>query len=205
MVASYPSVTPTVVCASSDAETTDLLLSQPCSPLFPSEPLTWTEAVNYGLHHLGDEDDVVVCNDDIAILTPQWLDVWQEHLDTKRGAVGAIGPISNNVLNMQRIGYRAAEIQALPFISFFCVCLAKEALQAVGGLDERFGNGPFDDLDWSERAKAEDFILLVDRRVWVWHYGSQSMERSPDSQDRAAARALLVKKHPTVEEHLPPT
>jgi len=149
---------------------------------------------------LGDGDDVVVCNDDIAILTPQWIDVWQEHLDTKRGHIGAIGPISNNVLSMQRIGYRGTEIQALPFVSFFCVCLAREALQKVGGLDERFGNGPFDDLDWSERAKAEDLLLLVDRKVWVWHYGSQSMAKSPDSQDRVAARALLAEKHPGIVE-----
>ena len=148
-------------------------------------------------------NDVVICNDDIAILTPQWLDIFQEHLDTKRGMVAAVGPVSNNILKKQLMDYVGTEIQELPYLSFCCIAISREALQVGGGLDERFGNGPFDDLDWSERAKAKGFKLLVDRRAWVWHYGSQSMQTSSGLQNRDQARALLLEKHPHVEDHLP--
>lgn len=40
-------------------------------------------------------------------------------------------------------------------------------------------------------------------KVWVWHCGSQLMERSLDSQDKEQARAFPLEKHPQAEKYGP--
>ncbi len=59
-------------------------------------------------------------------------------------------------------------------LSGFCLLMTRAVYQAVGGLDERFGLGFFDDDDLAERARRAGFELAVAHDLFVHHFGSRT-------------------------------
>ena len=59
-------------------------------------------------------------------------------------------------------------------LSGFCVLMTRAVYDAVGGLDERFGLGFFDDDDLAERAHRAGFELAVAQDLFVHHFGSRT-------------------------------
>ena len=52
--------------------------------------------------------------------------------------------------------------------------MKREVYEAIGGLDERFGLGFFDDDDLAERARRAGFELAVAHDLFVHHFGSRT-------------------------------
>jgi hypothetical protein len=52
--------------------------------------------------------------------------------------------------------------------------LKRAVYDKIGGLDERFGLGFFDDDDLAERARRAGFELAVTHDLFVRHFGSQT-------------------------------
>ena len=63
-------------------------------------------------------------------------------------------------------------------LSGFCLLMTRAVYQAVGGLDERFGLGFFDDDDLAVRARRAGFELAVALDVFVHHFGSRTFAGS---------------------------
>jgi GT2 family glycosyltransferase len=59
-------------------------------------------------------------------------------------------------------------------LSGFCLLMKRAVYDAIGGLDERFGLGFFDDDDLAERARRAGFELAVAHDLFVHHYGSRT-------------------------------
>ena len=59
-------------------------------------------------------------------------------------------------------------------LSGFCLLMKRAVYDAIGGLDERFGLGFFDDDDLAERARRAGFALAVAHDLFVHHYGSRT-------------------------------
>jgi GT2 family glycosyltransferase len=59
-------------------------------------------------------------------------------------------------------------------LSGFCLLLKRAVYDAIGGLDERFGLGFFDDDDLAERARRAGFELAVAQDLFVHHFGSRT-------------------------------
>ena len=59
-------------------------------------------------------------------------------------------------------------------LSGFCLLLTREVYDAIGGLDERFGLGFYDDDDLAERARRAGFELAVAQDLFVHHFGSRT-------------------------------
>jgi len=59
-------------------------------------------------------------------------------------------------------------------LSGFCLLIKRVVYETVGGLDERFGLGMFDDDDLAERARRAGFTLAVTRDLFVHHFGSRT-------------------------------
>ena len=62
----------------------------------------------------------------------------------------------------------------VPKLSGFCLLMKRAVYDAIGGLDERFGLGFFDDDDLAERARRAGFELAVAHDLFVHHFGSRT-------------------------------
>src|SRR5262249_36742489 len=59
-------------------------------------------------------------------------------------------------------------------LSGFCLLARREALTKIGGFDERYELGFFDDDDLCAKAREAGFGLLVAQDVFVHHFGSRT-------------------------------
>jgi GT2 family glycosyltransferase len=54
--------------------------------------------------------------------------------------------------------------------------MKRAVYQKIGGLDERFGLGFFDDDDLAERARRAGFDLAAAEDLFVQHFGSRTFQ-----------------------------
>ena len=62
-------------------------------------------------------------------------------------------------------------------LALFCAAMAKERFRAVGGLDERYGRGLFEDDDLALAVQRRGWRVALARDVFVHHYGGASFSR----------------------------
>jgi GT2 family glycosyltransferase len=133
-------------------------------------------------------DTIVMLNND-TVVTPGWLDYMLERLELDP-TIGIIGPVSNNVAPIQRVaevGYhtlseldtfalqhhaknRGAGFYAHRLIGF-CMLFRQSLLDRIGGLDERFYPGNYEDDDFSIRTRISGKRLWVAADVFIHHEG----------------------------------
>jgi GT2 family glycosyltransferase/tetratricopeptide (TPR) repeat protein len=134
---------------------------------------------------------VVFLNND-TVVTEGWLDgliAWALH-DWPQ--VGLVGAVTNYAAPPQQIpvDYQSLEEmdafaalrrrqfagKAIEFkrLSGFCLLARREVLDQVGGFDERFGLGFFDDDDLGLRVRKASYKLLIAQNVFVHHFGSRT-------------------------------
>jgi GT2 family glycosyltransferase len=134
---------------------------------------------------------LVFLNND-AVVTAGWLEgltTWAEH---DRPHVGLVGPVTNRASPPQQVeaAYAtgddldafaarrrrefAGRALEFPRLSGFCLLARREVLAQVGGFDERFGKGFFDDDDLSLRVRRAGYKLLIAQDVFVHHFGSRT-------------------------------
>lgn len=158
-------------------------------------------------------DIIILLNSD-AFPSPGMLNRLIEHFahDTK---LGMVGPVTNAAGNEQCIytgtggmeektheGLRYAsggQRDTLPAyrLDFFCVAIPRGVLDQVGLLDEDFGRGYYEDLDYSLRVKAAGYKLGVAEDTFVYHRGSTSFGKLPRETKELLKRnkRLIAKKH----------
>ncbi len=134
---------------------------------------------------------VMLLNND-TVVTEGWLTrmlaVFERH-----PATGIVGPVSNRVAGPQLVtpvGYTdleglatfAAEWSAthaersekLSRVIGFCLLASRAVIDRVGGLDDRFGSGNFEDDDFCLRAGVAGFEIRIARDSFVHHVGGQT-------------------------------
>lgn len=170
-------------------------------------PLTknvgWIRGVNTGLELSLEEygpDYIIFSNSDIVVPGDRvWLNKYVEVL--QRPDVGAVGPTSNFVMGLQKHQFNAQlpGIHEAKFLIGFFMAVKASVLREIGLLDERFGIGGNDDLDLSIRIRQAGYKLLINRRAFIYHYGSKTLLPFFESwkgiaEQEARTRALLVEK-----------
>ena len=65
---------------------------------------------------------------------------------------------------------------AVQKLSGFCLLMKRAVYEKIGGLDERFGIGFFDDDDLAERARRAGFKLVVAHDLFIHHFGSRTFQ-----------------------------
>jgi RNA polymerase sigma factor (sigma-70 family) len=136
-------------------------------------------------------DYLVFLNND-TVVTPGWLDGLIAVLRRDWPEIGMVGPVSNYTAPPQLVkpGYhdlagleefsvrRAREFADRtlehPRLTGFCLLARRDVLQQVGGYDERFGLGFFDDDDLGLRVRQAGFRLVVALAVYIHHFGSRT-------------------------------
>jgi GT2 family glycosyltransferase len=158
-------------------------------------------------------DILILLNSD-AFPSPGMLARLVEHFahDTQ---LGMIGPVTNAAGNEQCIYTKEGNMEdkikegvlyaasgghetlSAYRLDFFCVAIPRRVFEQVGGLDEDFGRGYYEDLDYSLRVKAAGYRLGVAEDTFVYHRGSSSFGKIP-GETRALLKRnkrLVIRKH----------
>jgi GT2 family glycosyltransferase/tetratricopeptide (TPR) repeat protein len=134
---------------------------------------------------------LVFLNND-TVVTDGWLSGlvgWSLH-DWPQ--VGLVGPVSNYAPPPQHVvgDYRelagldsfarrhrqqlAGKALTVERLTGFCLLVRREVIERIGGFDEGFGLGFFEDDDLCVRAREAGFKLLVAQDVFIHHFGSRT-------------------------------
>jgi GT2 family glycosyltransferase len=165
-------------------------------------------AANQGINNsLGDY--VLLLNND-TVVTENWLERMLEIAESE-DKIGIVGPISNEVSGLQidktasykdmhemhsyakKIAQKNAGVTLnFPRVAFLCTLIKKEVVEKIGGLDERFTPGNYEDDDFCLRAQLAGFKTVIAKDVFIHHYGSKSFKA--DGENKYAERLEINKQ-----------
>ncbi|MCM3708084.1 MULTISPECIES: glycosyltransferase family 2 protein [Cytobacillus] len=134
---------------------------------------------------------IVLLNND-TVVTDGWLNKMLSCL-IKTPTAGIVGPRSNFVIKPQAIPtvpYKTMEEMhkfasewsinhnsqsfEVNTLSGFCMLFNKNLLEKIGGMDEQFNPGYYEDTDFCLRARLFEKKLMVANDVFIHHFGSSS-------------------------------
>ncbi len=136
-------------------------------------------------------DFLLFLNND-TVVSPGWLGrllrVLHEHPDT-----GIVGPVSNNVSGPQRFAdvpytnidefevfatewatQHHGESVLFPRLVGFCLLARRAVIDRIGGWDERYDIGNFEDDDFCLRTAIAGFNARIAQDVFIHHVGGQT-------------------------------
>jgi GT2 family glycosyltransferase/SAM-dependent methyltransferase len=153
-------------------------------------------ANNQAAREAGGEYLIFLNND--TVVPAGWVDGLAAHLQDP--SIGLVGPVTNATGNEARIATeyaapaemeafaaaRAAAMRGQAFdirmLAFYCVMARKAEFTALGGLDERFGVGMFEDEDLALRFKAAGLRVVCAENVFIHHFWRQSFNKLADAR-----------------------
>lgn len=155
----------------------------------------FAKACNQGLE-VASGDNILFLNND-TVVTNQWLEPMIKLLyqDDK---IGMVGPVSNYVSGPQQVPVNYTKVEEIEDFSRlyclqqrgrskavlrlvgFCLLVKKKVLDQVGGFDERFVGGSFEDDDLSLRVLQAGYQLKIALDSFVHHHGHATFTGNPD-------------------------
>ncbi len=140
--------------------------------------------------------DILVFLNNDTVVRPGWLDQMVAALDNDLHT-GLVGPMTNSCGNEAQLGTQYSDLEQMEefaaeycarhsgqrrepaMLTLFCAAMQKALFQQIGGLDEGYGIGLFedDDLSMAVRTRGKRLQLLGD--VFVHHYGGAAFSRLP--------------------------
>ena len=128
-------------------------------------------------------------------------------------SIGIIGPVTNNIGNESMIPLPRGSVDLTCFMArrynldhgmeayplriaaFFCVMLPREVYESIGGLDEQFVPGFFEDDDYCLRLGQAGYRIACAEDVFVYHELSASFD-----QLALAKRAAIFERNKALFE-----
>ena len=185
--------------------------------------LYWKEGFNYSaLNNFGyahAKGDYIVClNNDITVITPDWLELLLgQCMRSRVGIVGArlyfpdntiqhagvivgIGGVAGALfvgMPRERSGYLRKAIlqQDLSAVTAACMMVDRRAWEAAGGFDEKLAIA-FNDIDFCLRVREKGYLVVYEPNVEMYHYESKTRgyEDTPEKQLRFKGEIDFMKK-----------
>ncbi len=166
------------------------------------ENLGFAGTCNVGLD-ASSGDIVLFLNSDTVVPRIALLKLIESLMEST--SVAAVGPCSNAAAYHQGVNTTYTSLETLDLFAEdfskgavtdddvdilvgMCLAVRRSVLQEVGGFDQAFGIGFFEDNDLSYRMRRAGFRLKVARRSFIHHFGSRSMVR----HDSSARMRLLA-------------
>jgi len=165
-----------------------------CRAIYNSRNLGFAAGNNQGIAN-ATGDHVVLLNSDVVV-TEGWLETLISAAEAHPQA-GLVGPVTNSVAGVQklpRVGYDQSTLDDLDifarmhgeatrgndelvmWLSGFCLLVKRDLITRIGGLDERYGRGNFEDNDFCLRSFLAGFQSLIATDCFVHHFGGVSFE-----------------------------
>ncbi len=200
----YPQIELIIVDNNSDTETKNYLkeiqIKKNVKVIFNEENKGFPKAVNQGILESKGKY-VLIANNDV-IVPPNSIKRMVEIAESNH-EIGIVGAISNYVSGPQfdenakysspkeMFDYaeqiakeHSGELLEFPRVAFLFTLIKKSVIEKIGGLDERFSPGNFEDDDFCLRAQLEGYKTVIAKDVFIHHYGSKSFKQSNEEYDK---------------------
>ena len=155
------------------------------------------KAVNQGIA-LSRGEYIVVLNNDVVV-TDKWIERLIDHI-IDDPTIGIVAPMSNYVSGLQKLDgvekfyLKEGEVDEISLLKFsedlyhknkgqkiifprvagLCMLIKRNVIETIGGFDERFSPGNFEDDDFCLRAVLAGFKVVIAKDVFIHHFGSKS-------------------------------
>ena len=174
-----------------------------------TENVGFPAGCNQGMKAAEPGNDLLLLNSDI-IVTAHWLDNLQQALYSGKD-IGAVSCVTNNCSNGQSIKVDYQTVEELqqfaavynnsnaqkwyswPTLVGFCFLLKREVYDKVGGMDERYTPGNYEDDDYSYTIRQKGYRLLLCADTFIHHFGSASFKQALDSGQAQAKQERFAK------------
>ena len=195
--------------------------------IFNRENVGFPAGCNQGMK-IAKGDALLLLNSD-TVVTPRWLDNMLTALYSA-DHIGAVSCLTNRCSNFQQIdvtyddwagmlAFAEAFNHSDPgkwrpwfWLVGFCFLLRREIYEHIGGMDEIFSPGNYEDVDYSLRIRKAGYNLLLCKDTFIHHYGSASFygAQTPEARERqreayqtliARNRALFCRKWGMEEDY----
>ncbi|HHT9135737.1 MAG TPA: glycosyltransferase [Candidatus Wunengus sp. YC60] len=161
---------------------------------------------------------VMLLNNDVLV-SDNWLNGLVESLEIDKN-IGMVGPITNSISGRQQVvsipygdekgfhefaqGIRRTykgRLTPRNRIAGFAVLMKKALYEEVGGLDESFGTGNYEDDDLCLKVRGKGYAIMVDEGVFIHHHRSQTfIENKIDYHNNLSTNGSKFKgKWPNVD------
>ena len=194
-----------------------LAARNPCVRVIRTEDgLGFAGACNAGVDASSGRYIVLLAND--TVVTPWWLTGFTGRLEDP--TVGLVGPTTNRGHGAAHVetSYRtygemlgfarehALEWQGCPVVDIaiaemFCLALRREVFDAIGGFDERFEVGMFED-DYARRVRDGGYGVVCAHDLFVHRFSVASLG-GPDDATHPAYTAMARRVEEAVGRHVP--
>lgn len=138
--------------------------------LYNTINLGFAKAVNQGIYHSRGKYICLLNND--TIVRRGFIDNLIKGIENTRYG-GIIGPYSKGMyppMYLEKESDLDGIVREIPIIYGYCILFKKSLVKQIGGFDEIYEIGNFEDLDFAERVKRIGKKLLVDGNTYIDHY-----------------------------------
>lgn len=186
-------------------------------------PFNYAAINNFAVSQVTGEH-LLLLNNDVAIITPDWLETLVEHSQRPEvGAVGAklyypddtiqhggviigVGGIAGHAhrqFERHNPGYfaRLHLIQNLSAVTAACLMVKKSLYEAIGGMDEQHLAVAFNDVDFCLRLREKGYFNVFTPYCELYHHESRTRghEDTPQKQRRFIKEIeYMQKRHITI-------
>lgn len=142
--------------------------------IFNKDNAGWIKGVNQGFEK-AKGDYLCMMNNDIEV-TPAWWVKLKAHFHK---GVGAVSPTAERTSGAHDPKFNKVRPvhDEVSWLVGFCIVIKREIYDKIGGLDECFGWGHSDDIDYCYRIAQLGYRRIIGRDCHVIHHGSQSIAK----------------------------
>lgn len=145
------------------------------------ERLGFAKAMNEGVKATNNEY-ILLVNNDTGIAHNNFLSNLVETMDNNE-KVGIVSPCTNFICTKQAQcpSVEKRDHQIIKYnqhVAAVCWLLKRKVIEEIGLFDENYKIGAFEDGDYCERILRAGYNIYIDRRSWLFHYGSRTVSKT---------------------------
>lgn len=185
--------------ASTDGSVSWLKKQRDLHCIFNTENKGFPAGCNQGLQ-IAAGSELLLLNSDVVV-TPRWLTQLKRALYSRK-EIGVVGCVTNRCSNLQQITvpYEINDMESMEkfaedynhtdshkwtrrlVLIGFCYLFKRDVYERLGGLDELFSPGNFEDEDYTLRIWQAGYEAILCSDTFIHHFGSSSFMPSARKQ-----------------------
>jgi GT2 family glycosyltransferase len=158
--------------------------------------------INLGLHFMFKNPGVkygLILNSDVVV-EPYWLSNMVTSLN-KIPKAGIIGPMSNMAISEQMGLIRMLKLRELGYVSGFCMLFKRKTFETLGGFEESYVGGCYEDRDFCYRASQQGWKSFLDCSTYIHHFWKVTRAQDTRTESQTLAnRNRFFQRFPELDK-----